>query len=98
MELKNSPGVYKITCQQNGRFYIGSSLKCRQRWSEHKSDLRKNRHGSVRLQKSYDKYGIDDFVFEVLEYFPSEISILELRTHEQRYLDLYQSYDKKNRL
>lgn len=59
-------GIYKITCTQNKKVYIGSSGNIHTRWSGHKYRLRKN-ISNPNLQNSYNKYGLSSFVFEVLE-------------------------------
>ncbi len=59
-------GIYKITCTQNNKVYIGSSGNINQRWGGHRYRLKKNisnRH----LQNSYNKYGLSSLVFEVLQ-------------------------------
>ena len=61
-------GVYTITNLINGKMYVGStSKKFNLRWNDHKSQLRKNTHDNKYLQNSFNKHGIDNFKFEVLE-------------------------------
>ena len=59
-------GVYVIKCKVNDRFYIGVSKNIKARWNEHRSDLKNNKHHSVKLQRSYNKYGIDAFEYLVI--------------------------------
>lgn len=82
-------GIYKITCKANSQFYIGSSINIRERWQQHLSLLRGNRHSSTYLQNSYNKYGENTIKFEVLLQlveFNEEI----LRDLEWYYIDKYQ--------
>lgn len=66
-------GIYQIKNTLNGRFYIGASTNnFKQRWSEHKSLLRKGIHGSFLLQEDWNKYGESAFTFEILENLPPE--------------------------
>ena len=59
--------VYKITNKINGKFYIGSSINITDRELRHKSDLSCGTHHSKHLQRAYDKYGKENFKFEILE-------------------------------
>lgn len=77
--------VYKISSNSTGRFYVGSAKSFSLRKSGHLCDLRKKRHRSVFLQRHYDKYGIDDLNFEILE-IVEDVNLLLQR--EQFYLDL----------
>lgn len=49
--------VYKITCEINNEFYIGSSVNLYMRWYVHLSELRRNKHHSQKLQDLYNKFG-----------------------------------------
>ena len=78
----SKPGVYKITNLINGKFYIGSSsINVHQRWNDHKSQLNAGLHPNIHLMRSCKKYGIEVFLFEVLEYCND---VLE---REQHYID-----------
>ncbi len=65
-------GVYVIKCKINDRFYVGVSKDIKARWNEHKSDLKNNKHHSIKLQRSYNKYGAEAFeylvIYESLDY------------------------------
>jgi len=74
-------GIYKISCLQDSRVYIGSSNNIKRRWSEHVRDLNKGNHRNYKLQDDWDAYGDESFIFEVLE----ETENLIVR--EQLYLD-----------
>ena len=84
-------GIYKITNIQTGMFYIGSSKNIKRRFWEHESKLRNNSHVNYKLQNSWNKYGNDNFKFEVLK----ETRIDELLIEEQRYLDDLRPYDRE---
>lgn len=77
------PGIYKITNIQNEKFYIGSTNNLSHRKSIHLYDLRNNRHKNIHLQRSYNKWGYENFTFEVLE----ECTVENLINREQFYLD-----------
>lgn len=61
-------GIYCITCIVNGKRYVGqTTVSFRKRWMKHKSDLNNNMHCNVYLQRSWNKFGISSFTFEILE-------------------------------
>lgn len=91
-------GIYKITCQSNGRFYIGSASGCigyrvgfKQRLIVHIRKLEQNKHVNLILQNAYNKYGKDDFIFEILEFCESSMC----KDIEQKYLDELQPFYPK---
>lgn len=62
--------IYKITNLVNGKFYIGSTKgKLQRRISAHLAKLRYDKHYNIHLQKSWNKYGENNFKFEILENF-----------------------------
>lgn len=79
-ELKT--GIYKITCLENGRVYIGQAKNILSRWTEHKTKLNGNYHINKHLQSAWNKYGSDKFIFEVLEFCDYE----ELNEKEISYI------------
>ena len=60
-------GVYKITNVINDKFYIGSSKDIQNRWYQHKKSLDDGVHGNEHLQNAWNKYGGENFKFEVIE-------------------------------
>jgi len=75
-----SSGIYKISCGE--KFYIGSSKNIEKRWKRHIDDLNKNKHINIKLQRVFNKYGLDNFKFEVIEL----CKVKELLITEQKYL------------
>lgn len=76
-------GIYKITNTKNGKFYIGSTSDLDRRIKRHRYDLRLNQHHSQHLQRAWNKYGGENFKFEILEY----CSVDNILATEQKYLD-----------
>lgn len=77
-------GVYKILNIINNKIYVGSSAKdLKRRWKTHLYNLRKQKHINKHLQSSYNKYGENNFKFEVIEYCYPELCI----EREQFYID-----------
>jgi group I intron endonuclease len=60
-------GVYKITCLVNNKIYIGSSIDIDYRWKQHLYYLKGKYHYNPYLQRSFNKYGVDNFKFEIIE-------------------------------
>lgn len=80
-------GLYKITNTVNGKYYIGSSNDIDKRWFNHKSTLKRGKHRNCHLQASFNKYGADAFVFEIIEELPPDTSFDVLRSKEQVLID-----------
>lgn len=81
--------VYEIRCNATGEVYIGQSVEPKDRFSHHKSDLRRGTHHAKALQAAWDEYGNDNFSFRVLE---DEIPIVCIDSREQHWID--QNADK----
>lgn len=77
-------GIYKIQSKlKPDRIYVWSAVDIFQRWRNHLSDLRLNKHHSSKLQNHSNKYGESDLVFSVLLGCAKE----ELIKHEQFFID-----------
>lgn len=62
--------IYKIENLVNGKFYIGSTIRPTYiRKYEHFSELRNDEHANSYLQRSFNKYGENNFKLEILETF-----------------------------
>lgn len=59
--------IYSITNTTNAKRYIGQTIKLTQRLKQHRSCLRSNVHHNNHLQNAWNKYGEDNFKFEVIE-------------------------------
>jgi len=68
-------GIYKIT-SPSGRNYIGQSVNIERRWYQYKKHAHKNKQPF--LCRSFDKYGVDNHDFEIIETIDKEISNEEL--------------------
>jgi len=87
---KNASGIYQIRSKINGKIYVGSSKHLHIRIErEHKGELKRNAHGNKHLQRHCNKYGIDDLVFEILEFCPEE-HLTNGDKREQYWMDLLQ--------
>ena len=59
--------VYKIKNLVNNKVYIGSTVNTKNREYKHFWMLNKGIHDNEHLQKSFNKYGSKNFVFEIVE-------------------------------
>ena len=86
-------GIYKIENLINSKVYIGQSTDIKERWANHKRVIfENNKRSEIKkrypLYLAFEKYGIENFSFEILE----ECSLEELDTKEQFYIKKYNSY------
>jgi hypothetical protein len=87
-------GIYSIVHTKSKRIYIGSASLFFKRWSEHRMNLRRNKHPNKRLQNAWNKYGEEAFVFEIIEIIKNPTKEL-LEAREQYWIDFYKSADRK---
>ena len=85
--------VYKITNRITGDFYIGSSKDVKERWIAHKkpSSLKKCPNNPMYIDMQ--KYGVDKFVFEILE----EVEVEQLKVTEQQFIETLKPTYNSNR-
>ena len=88
-EVFQMTGIYKITCLANNKSYIGQSVSIKRRWATHKRELASGIHHNEYLQRSYDKYGKDNFTYEILELCPKE----KLNEREQFYVKIFDAFE-----
>lgn len=82
-------GVYLIKNCINGKVYVGSTLNFSSRIKRHRADLAKNKHHSIKLQRSYNKYNHQNFEFIPIQYCSKEYLI----KIEQYWIDYFDSYN-----
>ncbi len=56
-------GIYLIWCRKTSRFYVGKSEDISRRWDEHYAALNAGKHPNALLQREWNQYGSDAFVF-----------------------------------
>ena len=89
-------GIYKITNKINNHSYVGKSINIQERWNEHKRESmlpeekwqQNKRHEQTKLHKAIRKYGVESFLFEIIE----ECSINELNEKEIYWIAYYNTY------
>ena len=62
-------GIYKITNKINGKIYVGQSINIQERWNQHKykAQIPSEKGYNSAIHVAFRKYGIDNFIFEVIE-------------------------------
>lgn len=74
-------GIYKIYNANEGKYYIGQSTNIENRIRTHINSLKKCKHENRRLQRAFNKYGIEKFEFSILK-----------EVNDPSLLDYYESY------
>lgn len=82
-------GIYGIKCKASGKYYIGQSIKMKNRLCNHRSVLRAGKHFNTHLQKAYSKYGEEEFEFFEIEVCGED----KLCEREQYWVAYYNSSD-----
>lgn len=83
-------GIYKITCNETGKCYIGQSIDIENRWIQHicraKYEIENNK-----FYNAMRKYGYENFTYEVIEECDKSQEILDER--ERYWIEYYDSYE-----
>ncbi len=83
--------IYKITNISNQKVYIGQTRqKISIRFSQHKTNLKLNRHCNKHLQSSWNTYGESSFVFKQIDKF-EEYNLENLNISEQYWIAKFES-------
>ena len=77
--------IYKITNKINSKCYIGQTKNYTKRFSAHKNALRKNKHDNAHLQAAWNKYGEENFSFDIIEHTE------DYNNREKYYIAYYKS-------
>lgn len=81
-------GIYKITNQLNGIYYIGQAVDVAKRWKDHaKCGLGIDAPASNKMYAAMQQDGLENFTWELLE----KCSSAELNEKEKFYIELYQA-------
>ena len=83
--------IYKIENKLNQNCYIGITVNPSVRKNRHFNYLRQNKHCNSHLQSAFNKYGEENFFFEILESFESN-NEEDAYKKEAEYIEKYNSY------
>lgn len=83
--------IYSITNKINGKKYIGQTNNYKKRWWEHKNSFNKEHRKdySSRKNAAFRKYGVENFLFEVLE----EVEDSKMDERELYYIEFFDSFN-----
>lgn len=87
----NISGIYAIKNIVNNKIYVGKSKDLRNRILQHRHELLNNEHINLLLQSDFDKYGIKNFKFKILE-----INNIDLLHNEKVWIKKYDSDNIEN--
>jgi len=87
--INNVSGIYLIQNRIDSKVYVGSALNIKWRRYTHIRALRKKIHHSIKLQRAWNKYGEDSFLFSVLEEVKDKGSLIQ---REQEWIDKLKAY------
>ena len=76
--------LYEIKNTINGKRYIGRTCNIEQRWNRHRNDLNNGRHHSIYLQRAWDKYGEENFEFNIIDTCET---LEEIKSLEESYIN-----------
>jgi group I intron endonuclease len=66
-EIKKEAGVFQVKNTVNGKVFLGSSLNLQGPLNAHRFMLTIGSHRNKTLQKEWNEFGEEKFVFEILE-------------------------------
>lgn len=87
-ELKHKCGIYQIRNLVNNKLYVGSSNDLLKRKREHFRTLNKEIHCNKKLQRAFDKYSEQNFIFEIIEFVEDKNKLIE---YEQYWINTLKS-------
>jgi group I intron endonuclease len=79
----HNTGIYEIRNMVNGKLYVGSASSLKAREGQHFRSLARGRHHSIALQRAWNMYGPDAFVFRPMIYCDQS----NLLVYEQAMID-----------
>lgn len=91
-------GIYIFTNKFNGKKYVGQSVDCYRRFLEHRRSAypeqyasRGERDSNTPIHLAFQKYGFDNFDYEIIEECPKE----NLNERERYWINYYDSTNKE---
>lgn len=95
-EYPKSAGIYKFTCRDNGKIYIGKSVNLYNRIKNHKKCSHKT-IGKCYFENALIKYGWSSFdveILEIIENFDKKMDNKSLLFKESEYINKFDSTNK----
>jgi hypothetical protein len=83
------PGLYRITCLETNKVYIGESENILSRLRLHMNHLNSNQHDCTSIQVDYNTFGVDKFTFHVLFFGPEWKDAQKRKKKETEIISFY---------
>lgn len=80
-------GIYCIENTINGKKYIGKAVNIELRWTTHRRSLNTDKHYNKHLQRAWNVYGAESFLFYVVELCDKQ----SLDVRERHYIQAFNS-------
>lgn len=92
--LKKEAGIYYFKNKINNKYYIGQAINLKKRLRHHFSNIKSNKYSNIALYKAINKYGIENFELDIIEYVNPSLENLKeiLDSLEKDYIKKYNSY------
>lgn len=95
VNLDDVPGIYAIVNNARNEMYVGQSERLRTRLMGHFRLLEERKHDNPRLQEAFDRDGIENFTFTLLDRCYAD----QLNYLEQYWIDrLHPSYNRTGKV
>jgi len=83
-------GIYRIRNLVNGKIFLGSGLNLNGKSNSFKFQLKSGLHVNSDLQKDYNEFGDDNFVFEIVDLLePKEDLAYDYRDDLKVFLEMW---------
>lgn len=82
-------GIYKYQNKINDKIYIGQSVNIERRYLQHIQDAKNRPEKGTGIDIAINKYGINNFTFEIIEECPVE----QLNEREKFWIEYFDSYN-----
>lgn len=93
-------GIYQMRNLSNGKIFVGSSKNLRAKQNSFQFQDKLGAHESSEFLEDYNKYGRDNFAFEILDYLdpkegPNYDYTKDLETLLELWIEKLQPFDEK---
>jgi hypothetical protein len=99
-QRKYKMGVFQIKNKVNGKIFVSSNIDLQAIWHSQKLQLDVGIHSNYELQKDWNEYGADSFVYEILDEIKQkddkpQNNAKDLKALEEMIINDLQPFDNK---
>ena len=98
-QTKFPAGVFQIKNKVNGKIFVSGNMNLNKIWNRHKTELKFGSHRNKEMQNDWNKYGEENFVFEIISELNQGNEKLdlnhELKVLTEMYLEELQPYGEQ---